>query len=177
MVKTVETSATSYLSAAEFLKRADLRTIGDLCSDTGSRIPAGALLTDANLAAALLDASGLVEQACLTAGKYHPVDLAALTGAGQAALFRLISRLTLCLLFERRPDLEMKQPWIWEWVEEQLQKLHEGEAVFPFIETEAAGILSDVTETARDVEARDLTTTQMSRYFGRRGNRNDPNRQ
>ncbi len=175
--KTVNTSAASYLTAAEFLKRADLRTVGDLCSDTGTRITAAALLTNDNLTAALLDASGILEQAMLRGQLYQPVDLAALTGAGQAALFRLLTRLTTCLLFERRPDLELKQPWLWEAVEEQLQKLREGERIFSFLETQAAGILNDVTETATDVQARDGITYQMKRYFGRRGNRNDPTHQ
>lgn len=171
MAKTVSTSATTYLSAAEYLKRADLRTVGDLCSDTGSRIASGALPSDANLAAALLDASGLVEQACLVTSRYLPVDLAALTGAAQGALFRLLSRLTTCLLFERRPDLEMKQPWLWEWTEEQLQKLRDGERIFGFVESEGAGLPTITTETATEVEARNGISVQVERMWGRRGNR------
>ncbi len=174
MAKTVQTSAASLLTVAEFLKRADLRTVGDLCSDTGTRITSGGLATDTHLAAALLDATGIVEQACLVAKRYLPADLAALTGAGLGSLYRLLSRLTLCLLFERRPDLEMKQPWIWEWVEEQLEKLRQGERIFPFTETEDAGLIHIEVETAPEVEARNGISYIMQRMWGRRGNRRGP---
>ncbi len=169
--KTVETSATSYLSASEFLKRVDYRSVADLVSDTGTRATQGSLSSDVNLAACLLDASGILEEACLVSGRYHPIDLAALTGAGQAALYRLLSRMTMCLLFERRPDREMKQPWIIEYVEDQLQKLRDGERVFSFVEAEQTGVAITRVETAQDVERRNGVTVQAQRYLGRRGNR------
>lgn len=171
MPKTVETSATSYLSAAEFLKRADARTVGDLCSDNGTRVSVGSLSSDPNLAAALLDASGLLEMSCLRGGRYHPTDLAALTGAGQAALYRLLARMTICCLHERRPDMEMKQPWIVEDVQKQLERIENGETIFSFLETEEVGVPTNRVETSQNVEARNGTTFIAGRLFGRRSNR------
>ncbi len=169
--KTVETSATSYLSAAQFLLRIDWRTVADLVSDDGTRVTKAALPADPNLAACLLDASGILEEACLVGGRYHPVDLAALTGAGQAALYRLLSRMTMCLLFERRPDREMKQPWIIEYVEDQLQKLRDAERILSFVETEQTGVAITRVETAQDVERRNGAVFQSRRFLGRRSNR------
>lgn len=178
MAKTVETSAVSYCPASEAVKRLDWRPFADLCSDNNGRITDSSTLQgNANFLALLLDASGEIESAVLRGGRYHPTDLAALTGAGQAKLYRLVCRLTLVLAYERRADIEMKQPWIVEKVERDLEALATGQNIFSFLETEEAGVMADEIETATDVRARQGLSYQMRRYFGRRSNRNDPTRQ
>ena len=78
MAKTVITSATSFISASEALKRLDWRTLADLCADTGTRISSAAdLQTDVNFLALLADASGMIEQACYAGGRYVREDIAA----------------------------------------------------------------------------------------------------
>ncbi len=173
--KTVETSAVSYCLAAEAVKLLDWRPFADLCSDNSARITdSSTLQANGNFAKLLLAASGLIESAIVRGGRYHPVDLAALTGAGQARLHLLVCQLTIVLAYQRRADIELKQPWIYEQAMKDLEDLANGVAIFPFLETEETGVLRDVTETATDVQARDGITYQMKRYFGRRGNRNDP---
>jgi len=177
MAKTIESGASSYLSAAEALKRGDWRTFADLCSDDGARLTQAALLTDPNFAALLLDASGAVEQACVVGGRYHAADLVALAASstvGRGGLLRLVYRLAVVMAYERRPSVEMKQPWIAEWVEDTLQALRDGILLFPFTESQEVGVMRERTETATDVEARNGATLQAGRLFGRRSNRNDP---
>jgi hypothetical protein len=172
MAKTVDTSATSYCPADAAVLRIDWRTLADLCSDSGSRITNSATLqSNANFLALLLDASGEIESACLAAKRYRPADLAALTGAGQGKLYRLVCRLAVCLAYERRADIEMKQPWVFEAVDKDLRALRNGEEIFSFVETEDAGLPDSLIETPADVEARNGISFQVERMWGRRGNR------
>lgn len=178
MAQTPLTNSGSYLTPAAFLARCDARTVGDLCSDNGTRITAAQLLTDANLAAALLDASGEVEAAAMKGARYAPVDLLAIsttTGAAQGKLFRMIARLTLAYLYERRPDHKEKPPATILAIEKQLEELRDGIMVFGTVETSGAQTLEAVVETSQDVENRNLTVVQASRYFGVRGSQRGPN--
>src|SRR5882724_7101975 len=183
MPKTLDTAAATYLPVSEFLKRTDVRVVADYCSDLGSRIGSStdvaamksALASDLNLAALLLDATGELEQACQLGGRYSSADLLAMSAAtgtaGQARLWRILSRICVALMFERRPDRELKIPEIYQNAMDTLQMLRDGERIFPFIETELAGQVETDVETPDDVENRMLTTFQARRYFGRRGNR------
>ena len=174
MTQTLATNATSYAAPADILARVDARLVGDLCGDLGVRITAAALATDANFLAAIKDACALVEMACFKGQRYLAADLALLaasTGVAQGTLFRLLARLTVACLYERRADLEMKQPWIYEQAKEDLERLAAGEQIFPFAQSALAGVPADLIETAQDVEARNGMVYQAARYFGRRGNR------
>lgn len=171
MAQTPLTSSATLLSAAQFLLRVDPRTVGDLCSRDGTRVTASGLLSDTVLAAALLDATGEVEAAAMKGNRYTPTDLAALTGAGQARLYRLIARLALVYLYEQRPDLKEKPSAVLEEVNRQLEELRSGLMVFGTLETSEAQTMEAVVETAADVQDRNGTSFIARRYFGRRGNR------
>jgi len=93
----------SRLTPAEFLKRYDPRDIGDLCGDDGQQIDRVALLTDANLQAALDDADGVIDVALIAGGRYTAANLAALTGASLNHLYRITAQITLTYLWDRRP--------------------------------------------------------------------------
>lgn len=174
---TPNTSATSYLPVAEFLKRCDQRTVGDWVSDTGSRIPAGSLPTDLNLLAATLTASGMFESAVIKSQRYQPSDIATLllgdsiTGisAGQAYVYEVLTRLTEGLLWQRRPSVAPYPP-LFDWAMEQLEQLQDSRKILPFLETQDAGVPAHHVDTAADVETRGLVVTQARRYFGRRAN-------
>lgn len=176
MAQTCISSATSYLSAAEFLKRCDKRTVGQLVSDDDNIVSGSSLLTDENLAAALLDASGDVESAATIGGKYLPVDLAALSGAALGKLYRILADVTIAYLIERRPELVTKDPpslgrsMVW------LEQLAQGTRIFAFSETMAAGRPECDVTTPQEVEQRNLTTFQASRLFGRLADRELPPR-
>lgn len=174
MAQTPNSSSSSYLSAAEFLKRKDWRTVADFCSDNDTRLTQGALLTNANLQSLLDDAAGLVECACLPANRYTPADLAALTGVGQKLLYRLIADLAEGLMIERRPDKKRPVPPSFERAMGILDALRTGEKIFPLQEAMNAGNVATEQESERDVTDRNLTVTQAARFFGRRANRNPP---
>lgn len=175
MAKTPATSASSYCSAAEFLKRIDKRTVADLCSDTGTPVTEGALAANVNLLAALEDASGDVEAAALMGGRYSNADLAALItddGVGAAKLRRIVSDLAIAYLFERRPSPDLdRQPQAVERALKFLELLASGERIFGFQEVMDDGVMDDIKETPAIVEARNLPTYIARRLFGRRANR------
>jgi len=172
MAKTPNTSATSYLPAAEFLKRTDTRKVGQLCSDTNTAIPIGSLPTDANLEAALLDASGELETACLVGKKYDPVDIAALTGSGLSMVYRVLTVLAWNNLIDRRLDLNIEQHPKTPWAEAVLEALRQGDRILSLSEVQDAGHLDYQDQTDADEVQRDGIVVQMDRYFGRRVNRN-----
>ncbi len=168
--KSVLSSLTTYLPAAEFLKRCDHRTTGDLCSDADSRVSAANLLTNDNLTAALQDASGLVESAALVGGRYTPDDINALAGNGLRYLYRLITIITRAFLVDRRPTIGVPMPVGFDWAMNQLQLLREGQRIFSFSETADAGLPAHHEMTPDEVETRRLTTIEARNLYGTRSN-------
>ena len=172
MAKTVLTSATTLLSAAEYLKRRDWRRVADLVSDTDARPTEASLASNANLAACLLDATGVCEQAALKGGRYTPADLAALTGAAQAAMYRLLTHLTDWFIADRRPA-DNPMPPACQWAFDQIGLLEQGQRIFGFQETADAGRTDHEVESDADVVDRNGIVVQAERFFGRRSNRVD----
>lgn len=178
MTLTPLTSAGSYLPTAAMLSRYDWRSIGDLCSDNDVRIPQATLLGNgvisgnANFQAALIDASGMVEEACILGERYQPADLLALPAgsAGQGALYRLVADIAIGLINQRRPDKSKGVPPQYEAALKMLDALADGKRIFPFLETAKAGIIDHKVESARDVAARNQVTWQANRFFGTRSN-------
>jgi hypothetical protein len=178
MAQTPLSNAGSYLPVAEFLKRCDKRSVARLANDLSATDKADVnalvaqLPTNQNLLAALLDASGELESACLVGNRYQPADLAALTGASQGKLYRLLTWMTLCYLYERRPPREKDQPppWYYDRAREELDRLEHGERVFGFVESAKAGRMTADPISAADVQNQHTTVTQCRRLFGRRGN-------
>jgi hypothetical protein len=163
VAQTPDSSASGLLSAADFLSRADARVVGDLVSQDGARVDPTALLTNPVLAACLLDAQGELEAACQRGLRYSPADLAALTGAGKAKLYRVLRDLTLLKLFGLR---HQGPPAGYAEVEEELEQLGDGEKVFGLTESAAAGIMSHAALTAADVAAANLLSHRANRLFG-----------
>jgi hypothetical protein len=168
MTQTPNSSAVSYLSAADMLNRADARLVGDLVSMNGVRVQLPALLTNPVLLAALADASGEVEAAVLRGNRYQPADLLALTGVGQTRLYRLVKDLAMLLLFHLRDDVGPVPPKYTSALEE-LEKLACGERIFSFVESQNAGLMQHAKETWSDRRARNLLSYQARRFFGPRG--------
>ena len=179
MTKTVSSATASYLTPAEFLKRTDVRTVGQLCSDTeGVPVSPSALLTDPNLQAALDDAAGEVESAATIGQKYQVADiqlLATTACVARAKLFRIIRDVTIAFLLERRPDfstdiprgveasIERSQAW--------LEQLAQGTRIFGFLESAQAGTIDENVLTAQEVVNRNGLVVQAERYFGIRADR------
>lgn len=91
-----------YATNADLIARYDVRLLGDLSQDANTRASAGTLATDANLIAALTDASGMIESACFVGNKYRATDLSALTGNSQGLLKRLVCDIAFAYLRQRR---------------------------------------------------------------------------
>jgi phage gp36-like protein len=129
----------SYATTADLLKRVDSRVLGDLVSDSNVRVDPTSLLTDANIQAALDDASGLINSAVLVSEKYQPSDLAGLTGVDQAYLLRLTCNLAYGLLVLRRGQSVEKLEQYQEALK-TLEMLRSGERVFAVAANEEAGL-------------------------------------
>ena len=163
MAQTPDSSPAALLTVAAFLARADARLVGDLCSQDGTRVSAAALPNDPVLAAALLDAQGEVEASALRGQRYAPADLAVLTGAGQAKLFRVLRDLTVLKLYQQRGE---DVPERFARVERELEMLGDGEKIFGLAESAAAGIMAHAVLTPDQIAAANLLTTRAARLFG-----------
>jgi len=163
MAQTPDSSPAGLLTAAQFLNRADARLVGDLVSQTGTRVDPTSLLTDPVLAAALLDAQGELESACQRGQRYAPADLAALTGAGQAKLYRVLRDLCVLKLYQLRSE---DVPERFARVERELEMLGDGEKIFGLVQSEAAGIMAHQIMTPDDVAAANLLSHRARRLFG-----------
>lgn len=164
-------SSTPYATVADLLARYDARTVGDLAGDAGSRVSAADLADantagGANVAAALADASGQIEAACLRGGRYLPADLAALTGMSAKRLVRLTCRVTMLLLMERRPDSKWPE-WAKD-VEAELDRVAKGERVFGLREVVDASVMGEVVPPDAQPGPRPALSEVARRVFGRR---------
>ena len=170
----VSTIVEPYCSPAEFIQRYDVRIVGDLLSDTGTRLDQAAVIASTTLRTFLYDASGMVESACLVGEKYDPDDLNALLGASLQFLKRIVADLTFGLLRMRRghkedtpmPGYDMALQW--------LERLRLGERIFGLQENMDAGKPDNVQVTEAVLARLNLSTYQAHRYFGIRANRNLP---
>ena len=163
---TPASSNSAYATPADLLARYDRRVVADLARDENERPSPTALETDARVLAALADASGEIEAACLKGGRYSAADLNALTGMSKKLLTRLTCRVALWLLYEGRDPGGEAPPWAAKG-QEVLQQLATGERIFAFTETQEAGVLGTVERAATDLQAEDRLTHRASRFFAR----------
>jgi len=121
----------SYATPADFLARFDARIFGDVVRDDNDQATPQELLDDPNLQAALDDASGDIEAACLVGERYTPTALAGLTGNSVFHLKRICCDIAMAYLLRRRPsdnaDVDEKRIGT---AEKHLDKLRTGENVF-----------------------------------------------
>lgn len=94
---------TAYATPADLIVRYDVRTLGDLCSDDGNRVPQALLATNTKLEALLSTASGQINAAVMRGDRYTAADLASLSGESQQYLVDLTCRIAFWLLWQRRP--------------------------------------------------------------------------
>lgn len=176
MAKTVQSAISSYLSPTEFLKRVDNGTVGDLCTDNKVRLTADQLLNNANLQAALDDASGAFESATMRGQKYSPEDLGTLMATpsvGRAMVYRVLTALTKVFLCERRPGTKVPDEFVAgaAHAEAYLHALEQGDMILAFKETADAGLPNIEAVTPDEVRIRFGPVVQAERYFGTRSDR------
>jgi hypothetical protein len=180
MPQTPVSTTTAYCTTAQFINWYDVRTTGDLVMDDGSRATPGQLVSNAVLLQFLQEASGKVEAACLIGGRYTVADLQALLvpisgKLSNSAIFLagIVSGIAGGELSRRRPGVDIPES-LKEKIEEgkeALKALADGEIIFAFEETAAAGLIQEEYDSPGNVWARQGTAVQMQRFFGRRANR------
>jgi len=120
----------SYAQPSDLISRYDARVLGDLCEDTGTRVNPTGLLTDSNVLTALNDGAAMIDMAAQVGERYTQVQLAALTGTDQAALFRLNCDLAFIYLCQRRGLKPPQYEEAYKRSEEVLTRLKDGALVF-----------------------------------------------
>ena len=152
----------SYATGLEFIQRYDERTLGDLVSDTGTRVTVN-LDTNAVLLQHLEDASGKIESALLVGNKYQVEDLEGLPDNSAAYLKRLTCDVAFSLLRQRRGyDIEQ-----YVGVKESLETLNRlqlGERVFNIDEVKVNGNTVKTPIPAQTIYNQNLMRDN-TRYF------------
>lgn len=163
----------SYAQPSDIITRYDVRRLGDLVNDDGTRASSTQLLSSPVLQSALDDASGMIDAACQRGQRYSPNDLALLTSATSGTplwnSFQLLVRLTCDLayglLVGRRgynsTDTGSQSP---RYVEAMrlLERLGNGDWVFVTANALAAGVPIPQVLLSQDVSL----ISSNTRYFG-----------
>lgn len=174
-MSTPVSGAAAYCTVAQFLQSYDVRTVGQLLSDTNvaytvtdiNNIGSTANLT---LLALLQKASGMLESACLLGNRYAPADLSGLTGNSAQFLAGLVADLAMWLLWNRRPDRKTPIPAQASVALDWLESLRTGDRIFGTQEAMNAGEPEDVQEKVSDVQNRYGAVVIGRRFWGNRGN-------
>jgi phage gp36-like protein len=125
-----------YASITDLSNRIDVRILGDLVSDTNTRVTN--LTNNTILNVCLSGATGEINAACLVGERYTVVELSSLTGDDQAILTDLCCWLAFKRLRMRRGLPLVDFPQIDD-AETFLQLLRNGDRTFNLEEQEAAG--------------------------------------
>lgn len=126
-------SFTAYATPADWAKYSDIRTLKDLCSDSGTA--ASDLASNAIALELLKAASGDVLAACLVSHLYEPEDLdliAATDGHSQSLLKQLVCKIATIAAIRRRPDRIGAESLkvLLEETEDYLDRLRSGKRLF-----------------------------------------------
>lgn len=157
----------AYAEPADMIARYDVRTLGDLVADDGTRVDATTLLTDDNLQAALDDASGEFEAAMQQLRRYTPAELAALTGNSLALRKRIVCKLAMGMLWERRQYIDLeKAEEAMDAARKIMERLRKGEILFDVTANVEAGVPEAVTPTVQSIRLQNLI---VDRSRGRNG--------
>ena len=164
MAETPLTGSSAYASTTDMVTRYDVRTLGDLLSDTNVRLTSAQVLASTVLTALLSSAAGDIEAAVVKSRRMLPEDLQALTGNALALLVDLNCRLAMVKTLARRPlSFEVKANSPEGLALQKLDRLTEGDNIFPTSEAATAGM--KVTRAHTSPTSNDLVSVAR-RYFG-----------
>lgn len=166
MPQTPDSASSSYCTGDEFLARYDQRIVADMLGDDGNPVSTVGLSTNTRLVMLLKQASGRLEASCAMGERYRPADLQALTGNAHEFLAGLVADLAYGLVMSRRGMFEEAPPRVKD-AEATLARLSEGALIFPTIQAEQAGHVSNRQITTAQRDALGLISGN-DRYFGRR---------
>jgi phage gp36-like protein len=133
----------AYATPADLINYKNANHLGDLCTDSGTRVAAGDLPLDPKILAALDAASGEIDAALLQGKRYTVEDLAALEGGSLAYLKKLTCDIAFWILWDRkpayRPDDHSRDRAI-EMNQQALKLLRTGEHIFNVTAIRDAGV-------------------------------------
>lgn len=164
----------AYATGDDLAARKDINTICDLASDDNAPVDIGNVNTNANILAALADASGEVDSALLVGGIYTPADLASLTANSAAKLKRITCEIAMAFLFARRPKYdEDGYDKALERAEKWLERLRKGERVFEVTDEDPAdGTLPSIDgPTVATYDRLRLMVDRTKNFYPNRGQR------
>lgn len=166
--QTPNSSASPYLTVDQFIGLKDVRALGQLALDNGQMATSAALQSNSRIDLVLGKASGEIESACFTGERYSANDLNGLTGVSQQLLQGLVADLAFYYLFKVRgasiPEHVVQE---FDKAMESVQKLRDGERIFSFEQTEAAGLPFNQFLTPLDYSRLGLLSG-LTRWAGRR---------
>lgn len=139
MAQTFSGCTTAYADQNDMIVRYDVRTLGQLLSDTNTQLTSAQVVASTVLGTLLLAGSGRLELATFAGARYTTLDLAALAGGQREVLKDIVCGLTFRRLMQRRPHVVSNIP---DTVKEALElenQLRQGERVFGFLESADAG--------------------------------------
>lgn len=143
----------AFATPTDFLNRYDVRTVGDICSDDGTRVTESALATNDKLTTALNTATGQILAAVLQGERYTAADLAAMTGESAAYLTDLTCRIAFWLLWQRKPYTDDQQRMeAKERADQALELLRTGAHVFDITANKEAGRANIDTVTRTEIQ-------------------------
>lgn len=135
-----------YATIAQFSARYDIRRLGDLVNDDGTRTEN--LTDNAILNAILQDATAIIKAAAQAKGAYSDAQMAELFAAADSLLIRLTCDVAIALVYRRRaktmPDAV---EGAYAEATEMLDALRNGSAVFGLAGAKAAGVQSPYRPT------------------------------
>lgn len=153
----------SYATAADMINRYDVRTLGDIVSDDGTRVASGGLAADAKMLAALSSATGKVKAAILRAERYTASQItnmmdsghADYSAEGTAYLVDIVCAVAFWNLWRRKPYTDSQQAArkaAREEAEGYLKELSSGESVLDIPAALDSGTPKVATITKSEIE-------------------------
>lgn len=156
-----------YATTADFLTRYDARLIADLASDTGTAVQGIVLSTNANVVAAVTDASADIDAALFMGDRYTPAQLESLSDTAASLLRRLASDIALIYMKRRRGKFDPeKDGALLKEITERLNRLRNGENYLMLStdsEAEASTLL--IVRPKRDAANRAVTIKGQTRNY------------
>lgn len=177
-IMTPNSSTVPYLTVQDFLARKDMYSVAQWVTDNNGyeqpQIPSPlpqALYHNVNLLQAISAACGELEMACFRGQAYAAADLQALVaqgGVAAAAMKSLLADLVMMELIKRRAGPAPPETVVQAYNKamDQLDALSRGERIFPFIETESAGVVTTRVVPPRQYFANNMITARWNRFWG-----------
>jgi phage gp36-like protein len=162
----------AHATSADLIKRFDTNVIGDLASDTGTPIASAAFSADANITAALADATGEINSAVMVSDLYTSTELTDLSDQDEEYLKRICCDLAMGYLFGRRPEKYGEAiDRITKYAREQLELIRTGKRLFNVTARKTAGQPEIDGPSAVDYQNMNLIPDRTRNFYPARGTR------